>query len=80
MVEHAYLLQYFIYSLALHRYLTVRLPGYSFDKHFGGGLYLFVRGIDGGTEENGIFRHCIDENTLVKLEKIFPWAKGVDHG
>ena len=36
MVEHRYDLQYQLYSLALHRLLALRLPGYDFDQHFGG--------------------------------------------
>ena len=78
MVERSYLLQYFIYSLALHRYLTVRLPGYTFETHFGGGFYLFVRGVDVGNG-NGVFSHCIDRNTLAKLERIFPETGGINH-
>ncbi|WP_281704382.1 exodeoxyribonuclease V subunit beta, partial [Aeromonas taiwanensis] len=41
MVEHRYDLQYQLYSLALHRLLALRLPGYDFDQHFGGVFYLF---------------------------------------
>ena len=41
-----YVLQYHIYSLALHRYLSYRLgEHYRFDDHFGGVLYLFMRGM-----------------------------------
>jgi len=43
--RHSYNLQYFIYSLALHKYLGTRIPGYSYAKHFGGICYLFLRGI-----------------------------------
>ncbi len=45
MGEHHYFLQYHLYSLAVHRYLATRLAGYTHAKHFGGVLYLFVRGI-----------------------------------
>ena len=31
---------------ALHRYLRYRLPDYDYDAHFGGALYLFLRGMD----------------------------------
>jgi exodeoxyribonuclease V beta subunit len=41
-----YILQYHIYTLALDQYLHVRLPGYEYEKHFGGVYYLFLRGID----------------------------------
>ncbi len=42
---HHYHLQYLLYTAALHRYLQRRLPGYSYDQHIGGALYLFVRGV-----------------------------------
>jgi exodeoxyribonuclease V beta subunit len=45
MVHHSYPLQYAIYSLALHRYLSMRLPGYDYERHFGGVYYLFLRGM-----------------------------------
>jgi hypothetical protein len=41
-----YILQYHIYSLALHRYLAWRLPGYDYETHFGAVLYVFLRGVD----------------------------------
>lgn len=45
MREHHYFLQYHLYTLALHRYLRVRVPDYSYAQHFGGVYYLFVRGM-----------------------------------
>ena len=41
-----YVLQYLIYTVALDRYLSLRVPDYSYERHFGGVFYLFVRGID----------------------------------
>ncbi|NLD95169.1 MAG: UvrD-helicase domain-containing protein [Fibrobacter sp.] len=51
--EH-YVLQYYLYTVALDQYLRVHKPGYSYKKHFGGVLYLFLRGLslEGNT---GIF-------------------------
>jgi exodeoxyribonuclease V beta subunit len=46
MAVEAYILQYHIYTIALHRYLTARLPGYSYADHFGGVFYVFMRGVD----------------------------------
>ncbi len=40
-----YPLQAVLYCVALHRYLRWRLPDYDPDTHFGGVLYLFVRGM-----------------------------------
>jgi exodeoxyribonuclease V beta subunit len=45
-----YDLQYRLYTVALHRHLQARLPGYDYDAHFGGVFYLFVRGM---RPENG---------------------------
>ena len=42
-----YPLQALMYSVALHRYLRWRLPGYSPPRHLGGVAYLFVRGMCG---------------------------------
>jgi exodeoxyribonuclease V beta subunit len=41
-----YVLQYHLYAVALHRYLDARLPGYSYDQHFGGVFYIFLRGVN----------------------------------
>lgn len=43
-----YDLQYAIYVLALHRQLRARMGGeYDYDRHVGGAVYLYLRGIDG---------------------------------
>ncbi len=55
MARHHYDLQYLLYAAALHRYLGRRLPGYRYDDHFGGAVYVFVRGVSPGTE-HGLFR------------------------
>jgi len=46
MAHEAYYLQYLLYTLALHRYLSLRLPDYDYELHFGGVFYLFVRGMN----------------------------------
>ncbi len=40
-----YEVQYVLYTLALHRLLKVRLPGYDYAQHMGGAVYMFLRGI-----------------------------------
>jgi len=45
MLQHHYVLQYLLYTVAVHRYLTVRIHGYDYDQHFGGVYYLFIRGM-----------------------------------
>ena len=51
-----YPLQYHLYCVALHHYLARRVPGYDYDRHFGGVFYLFLRGIDPARPELGVFR------------------------
>ncbi|UCM45552.1 exodeoxyribonuclease V subunit beta [Aeromonas dhakensis] len=67
MVEHRYDLQYQLYSLALHRLLTLRLPGYDFDQHFGGVFYLFLRGMPQG----GIFHTRPSRELVQGLDRLF---------
>jgi len=45
-LAHRYDVQYMLYTLALHRLLKSRLPGYDYAQHMGGAVYLFLRGID----------------------------------
>jgi len=47
MREAHYPLQALLYSVALHRYLRWRQPGYDPGVHLGGVLYLFLRGMCG---------------------------------
>ncbi len=44
--EHRYDLQYLLYTRAVHRFLMQRLPGYDYERDFGGVLYLFLRGLN----------------------------------
>lgn len=48
MVEHHYVLQYLLYTVALCRHLRASLPDYNYDQHFGGIHYLFLRGLSPG--------------------------------
>jgi exodeoxyribonuclease V beta subunit len=47
MIRAHYGLQALLYTVALHRYLRWRLPGYDPEGHLAGVLYLFVRGMAG---------------------------------
>ncbi len=75
MDEHGYHLQYLLYTVAVHRYLQQRLPGYRYDEHFGGVLYLFVRGVrprwtgPDGTPA-GIFAHRPTLETVERLSSL----------
>ncbi|HMA30331.1 MAG TPA: UvrD-helicase domain-containing protein, partial [Casimicrobiaceae bacterium] len=76
MAEHSYHLQYLLYSLAIDRYLGHRVPGYRYDRHFGGVLYLFVRGIRPGWvnadgSATGVFHHRPTAATIARLDALF---------
>jgi exodeoxyribonuclease V beta subunit len=47
MLHSHYPLQALLYSVVLHRFLRWRLPSYRPDRHLGGVLYLFLRGMCG---------------------------------
>jgi exodeoxyribonuclease V beta subunit len=52
-----YLLQYHLYTVALDQYLRLRLPGYTYETHFGGVFYVFLRGVEPTLgPEFGVFR------------------------
>jgi exodeoxyribonuclease V beta subunit len=56
MARDYYILQYHLYALALHTYLERRVPNYSYDEHFGGVLYVFLRGLQpDGNPDYGVF-------------------------
>ncbi|HZQ30357.1 MAG TPA: exodeoxyribonuclease V subunit beta [Mycobacterium sp.] len=55
MMHSDYPLQALLYSVVLHRFLRWRQPGYDPATHFGGILYLFVRGMCGPEAPAGIF-------------------------
>ncbi|MCL2761081.1 MAG: exodeoxyribonuclease V subunit beta [Desulfuromonadales bacterium] len=55
MVKHSYPLQYLLYTVALNNYLKSRIPGYSYEKHFGGVFYIFLRGVGLDKENSGVY-------------------------
>lgn len=59
-----YHLQYYIYLVALYKYLQSRLPDFDYDRHIGGVLYLFVRGIRSGASQGIFYRKPTHEQLL----------------
>ncbi|MDN3519974.1 exodeoxyribonuclease V subunit beta [Halomonas ramblicola] len=53
MAEKRYDLQAALYLLALHRLLKARLPDYDYDRHIGGSLTVFLRGVGPATATEG---------------------------
>lgn len=48
-----YYLQAHLYAVAVHRFLGRRLSGYRYGRHFGGILYLFIKGMRPGSVDEG---------------------------
>lgn len=63
-----YKLQYYIYTVAVHRYLSLRCKGYSYATHFGGVYYLFLRGLKTG-ESTGIYFDRPDPEFILKFSR-----------
>ncbi len=53
MLLHHYPLQAHLYLVALHRFLRWRLPSYEPQRHLGGYVYVFLRGLPGAKAMNG---------------------------
>jgi exodeoxyribonuclease V beta subunit len=75
MAAHGYHLQALLYSVALARYLAQRVPGYRHDAHFGGVIYLFVRGVRPGWQNadgtaTGVHFHRPSAATLARLDAL----------
>jgi exodeoxyribonuclease V beta subunit len=64
-----YEVQYVLYTLALHRLLKVRLPGYDFAQHMGGAVYMFLRGIH--AEGAGVHLHRPPQALIEALDALF---------
>lgn len=66
-----YELQYTLYTLALHRHLQDRLQGdYDYDRHIGGAVYLFLRGIDNGNTR-GVHFEKPPKQLIESLDALF---------
>ena len=72
--HHMYDLQYHIYSVALHRFLKLKISNYSYDTHFGGAFYLFLRGINEQGNE-GIFFDRPEASVINDLDTYFDGGK-----
>jgi exodeoxyribonuclease V beta subunit len=69
MLENRYDLQYVLYLLALHRQLKARLADYDYDRHMGGALYVFLRGID--SPGQGLFFTRPPRELIERLDLLF---------
>lgn len=80
MVKHRYDVQYVLYVLALHRLLRVRLPDYAYDRHMGGALYLFLRGVgpQSAADGQGVMLRRPDKALIERLDRVMSGEVHVD--
>jgi len=72
MVQELYILQYYIYAVALHRYLSIHVENYRYSQHFGGVYYLFLRGMQPTLNmHNGIYYDLPNMLLIQKLSDYF---------
>jgi exodeoxyribonuclease V beta subunit len=71
MAESFYFLQYHIYTVALHKFLQLRMSDYKYETHFGGVYYLFLRGMDPACGHSyGVYYDRPEEGLIESLSKI----------
>jgi exodeoxyribonuclease V beta subunit len=70
MTRDSYDLQYLIYTVALTRYLSQRLPEFRYERDFGGVFYLFVRGMDPARGPDfGVYRDRPSQGLILALDR-----------
>lgn len=65
-----YHLQYYIYTVALKRYLCQKIENFDYEKHFGGVIYVFLRGVRSDAK-TGIYYKKPSSDQISKLDEIF---------
>ena len=65
MLTHHYVLQYHIYTVALHNFLLSRTRNYSYERNFGGDIRSWYE----GGANRGIFNDLPDPETVKVLDK-----------
>ncbi|RDS85712.1 exodeoxyribonuclease V subunit beta [Dyella psychrodurans] len=75
-LQSRYDLQYAIYTLALHRQLRARLPDYDYERHVGGVLYLYLRGID--DHDHGVHAERLPYVLIDAMDRLFAQGAHAD--
>jgi exodeoxyribonuclease V beta subunit len=65
-----YDLQIMIYSTAVIRWLKQLIPDYSYDMHFGGVFYLYLRGMNINNPDAGIYFYHPNEQELSDVSSL----------
>ena len=71
MDKHGYWLQAYIYQVALHRFLKLRLPNYAITEHLGGVEYVFLRGVSREAEHTGKLQLPSNIDLIQELDQLF---------
>ena len=71
MKKHNYYLQYMLYLAAFDSYMQEVDADYSYEKSFGGIRYVFLRGVQAGSSDTGIFSDRPSAEELEKIQKLF---------
>ncbi len=74
-ISDNYDIQYNIYTVAAHRFLKNKVKDYSYERDFGGVIYLFVRGLNDADESQGVYFEKPDFAKIEALNQLF--KKGV---
>ena len=75
-LQARYDLQYAIYTLALHRQLRARLPDYDYERHVGGVLYLYLRGVDHAG--HGVHAERLPLELIEAMDRLFAHGARAD--
>ena len=77
MQKNLYPLQYLLYTVALNRYLSLRVRNYRYSTHFGGVIYVFLRGVSKEHgESRGFFRDLPSEELIEALTNLLIEEEG----
>ncbi|MDA8621661.1 exodeoxyribonuclease V subunit beta [Psychrosphaera sp.] len=68
MTDHNYHLQLIIYSYALHKWLSLKLPDYKYEEHVAGGVYLFLRGMSQGYDKKGVYSYKVPLDVIQYID------------
>jgi exodeoxyribonuclease V beta subunit len=70
MTHSGYWLQATLYMAAMHRYLKVRKADYQIEKHLGGAVYLYLRGMDAKSDQTGIVHWQPDPQLILDVDAL----------
>ncbi len=79
MTHSGYWLQATLYLVALHRYLKVRKADYQIEKHLGGAVYLYLRGMDAKSNQTGVVHWQPDPQLILDVDELLGKAGARRH-